>query len=58
MLRDRAARELAVETAFTSFYGIGYLCVSAHVYNIPADCEYFAEQCVPVLGVWAQKSCR
>ncbi|MEV7391639.1 aminotransferase class V-fold PLP-dependent enzyme [Streptomyces sp. NPDC091215] len=55
-LRDRVARELAVEAAFTSFDGIGYLRVSAHVYNTPADYEYFAERCVPVLGAWALES--
>ncbi|MEU9387024.1 hypothetical protein AB0D38_41485, partial [Streptomyces sp. NPDC048279] len=55
-LRDRVARELAVEAAFTSFGGIGYLRVSAHVYNTPADYEYFAEKCVPVLGNWARQS--
>ncbi|MER5527283.1 aminotransferase class V-fold PLP-dependent enzyme [Streptomyces sp. NPDC002677] len=54
-LRDRAARELAVEAAFTSFGAIGYLRVSAHVYNTPADYEHFAEKCVPVLGNWARE---
>ncbi|GGZ45192.1 aminotransferase class V-fold PLP-dependent enzyme [Streptomyces bluensis] len=53
-LRDRVAEELAVEAAFTSFDGIGYLRLSAHVYNTPADYEYFAEACVPVLGEWAR----
>ncbi|MEV5432639.1 aminotransferase class V-fold PLP-dependent enzyme [Streptomyces sp. NPDC052701] len=52
-LRDRAAGELGVEAAFTSFGGIGYLRLSAHVYNTAADYEYFAEECVPVLGEWA-----
>ncbi|MEU9152890.1 aminotransferase class V-fold PLP-dependent enzyme [Streptomyces sp. NPDC048417] len=54
-LRDRVARELAVEAAFTSFDGIGYLRVSAHVYNTPADYEHFAEKYVPVLGNWARE---
>ncbi|MGW7423880.1 aminotransferase class V-fold PLP-dependent enzyme [Streptomyces sp. NPDC054813] len=54
-LRDRVARELDVEAAFTSFGGIGYLRVSAHVYNTPADYEYFADKCVPVLGNWARE---
>ncbi|MFG2938644.1 aminotransferase class V-fold PLP-dependent enzyme [Streptomyces sp. NPDC048282] len=54
-LRDRVARELAVEAAFTSFDGIGYLRVSAHVYNTPADYEHFAERCVPVLADWARE---
>jgi len=53
-LRDRAARELGVETAFTSFGGVGYLRLSAHVYNTAADYEHFAERCVPVLGEWAR----
>ncbi|WP_053756213.1 aminotransferase class V-fold PLP-dependent enzyme [Streptomyces sp. AS58] len=53
-LRDRAAAELGVEAAFTSFGGTGYLRLSAHVYNTAADYEYFAEECVPVLGEWAR----
>nr|WP_206313524.1 aminotransferase class V-fold PLP-dependent enzyme [Streptomyces coryli] len=53
-LRDRAASELGVEAAFTAFGGVGYLRLSAHVYNTPADYEYFAETCVPVLGTWAR----
>ncbi|MBO8192686.1 aminotransferase class V-fold PLP-dependent enzyme [Streptomyces oryzae] len=53
-LRDRAAQELGVEVAFTSFGGAGYLRLSAHVYNTPADYEYFAEVCVPALGEWAR----
>lgn len=55
-LRDRAARELGVETAFTSFGGTGYLRLSAHVYNTAADYEYFAEECVPALGAWARQT--
>ncbi|MFS8198047.1 aminotransferase class V-fold PLP-dependent enzyme [Streptomyces sp. CWNU-52B] len=53
-LRDRAARELGVEAAFTSFGGVGYMRLSAHVYNTAADYEYFAEDCVPLLGRWAR----
>lgn len=53
-LRDRAAAELGVEAAFTSFGGLGYLRLSAHVYNTAEDYEYFAERCVPVLGEWAR----
>lgn len=55
-LRDRVVRELDVEAAFTSFGGVGYLRLSAHVYNTPADYEYFAEECVPVLGAWAREN--
>jgi isopenicillin-N epimerase len=53
-LRDRAAAELGVEAAFTSFGGVGYVRLSAHVYNTAEDYEYFAERCVPVLGAWAR----
>lgn len=53
-LRDRAAAELGVEAAFTSFGGVGYWRLSAHVYNTAEDYEYFAERCVPVLGEWAR----
>ncbi|MDK1347006.1 aminotransferase class V-fold PLP-dependent enzyme [Streptomyces sp. 378] len=53
-LRDRVARELGVEAAFTSFDGVGYMRLSAHVYNVAADYEYFAEDCVPVLSTWAR----
>ncbi|MFD8542625.1 aminotransferase class V-fold PLP-dependent enzyme [Streptomyces sp. NPDC059649] len=57
-LRDRVARELHVETAFTSFAGVGYLRLSAHVYNTAADYEYFAEECAPVLAEWARETPR
>lgn len=53
-LRDRVARELAVEAAFTSFGGVGYFRLSTHVYNTAADFEYFAERCVPQLAEWAR----
>ncbi|MFJ8603099.1 aminotransferase class V-fold PLP-dependent enzyme [Streptomyces shenzhenensis] len=53
-LRDRVARELGVAAAFTSFDGVGYLRLSTHVYNTAADYEYFAENCVPVLGEWSR----
>jgi len=54
-LRDRVAEGLGVEAAFTSFDGVGYLRLSAHVYNTAADYEYFAGECVPVLGEWARE---
>lgn len=55
-LRDRATTELGVEAAFTSFDGTGYLRLSAHVYNTPADYDRFAESCVPVLHDWARQT--
>ncbi|MBO1329778.1 aminotransferase class V-fold PLP-dependent enzyme [Streptomyces sp. VRA16 Mangrove soil] len=54
VLRDRAAAELGAETAFTSFDGVAYLRLSAHVYNTPADYEEFAERCVPALLAWSR----
>ncbi|MFI5874964.1 aminotransferase class V-fold PLP-dependent enzyme [Streptomyces sp. NPDC051445] len=53
-LRDRASAELGVEAAFTSFDGLGYLRLSAHVHNTPDDYAYFAEVCVPVVEKWAR----
>lgn len=53
-LRDRVARELGVEAAFTSFDGMAYMRLSAHVYNTAADYEHFADACVPVLAEWAR----
>ncbi|GAA1986528.1 aminotransferase class V-fold PLP-dependent enzyme [Catenulispora subtropica] len=53
-LRDRVGRELGVGAAFSSFGGVGYLRLSAHVYNTAADYEHFAEHCVPVLAGWAR----
>ncbi|MEU6405840.1 aminotransferase class V-fold PLP-dependent enzyme [Streptomyces sp. NPDC046985] len=55
-LRDRATAELAAEAAFTSFDGVGYLRLSAHVYNTPADYERFADACVPVVLDWARRA--
>ncbi|MCX4767652.1 aminotransferase class V-fold PLP-dependent enzyme [Streptomyces sp. NBC_01275] len=55
-LRDRATVELGVEASFTSFAGLGYLRLSAHVYNTPSDYEYFAEHCVPVVEKWAREA--
>ncbi|MFF3736997.1 aminotransferase class V-fold PLP-dependent enzyme [Streptomyces sp. NPDC002566] len=55
-LRDRAVAELGAETAFTSFAGAGYLRLSAHVYNTPADYEEFAERCAPVVRAWAAEA--
>ncbi|MFB7598151.1 aminotransferase class V-fold PLP-dependent enzyme [Streptomyces sp. NPDC056160] len=55
-LRDRATAELAAETAFTSFDGVGYLRLSAHVYNTPADYERFADSCVPLVQAWARRA--
>ncbi|KQX61276.1 aminotransferase class V-fold PLP-dependent enzyme [Streptomyces sp. Root1310] len=55
-LRDRATAELGVEAAFTSFDGLGYLRLSAHVYNTPDDYRHFAETCVPVVEKWAREA--
>ncbi|MET9730158.1 aminotransferase class V-fold PLP-dependent enzyme [Streptomyces sp. NPDC006458] len=55
VLRERVAQELGVAAAFTSFDGVGYLRLSTHVYNTPADVETFAERCVPALWAWARE---
>jgi isopenicillin-N epimerase len=55
-LRDRVIDELGALCSFTSFNGTGYLRLSTHVYNTPADYEDFAERCVPALWEWARAS--
>jgi len=52
-LRDRVIDELRALCSFTTFKGVGYLRISTHVYNTPADYEDFAERCVPRLWEWA-----
>lgn len=51
-LRARVLAELDAECAFGQFGGAGYLRLSAHVYNTPADYEEFAARCVPVIAGW------
>ncbi len=46
-LRMDLLDEVGVETAFTSFRGVGYFRLSAHLYNEAADYEAFVERCVP-----------
>ncbi|CAN7493993.1 aminotransferase class V-fold PLP-dependent enzyme [Microbacterium maritypicum] len=46
-LRMDLLDEVGVETAFTSFRGVGYFRLSAHLYNEAADYETFVERCVP-----------
>lgn len=43
------------ETAVTTFDGAGYLRLSTHLYNTPADYEAFAERAVPELAVLARE---
>ena len=40
--------------AATQGDGVGYVRLSAHVYNTAADYEFFAERCVPALAGWAR----
>lgn len=57
-LRDRLAREFAVEAAFTSFGGVGYYRLSTHAYNTATDFEAFVERMVPTLCEWARDASR
>ncbi|GAB2572222.1 aminotransferase class V-fold PLP-dependent enzyme [Microlunatus antarcticus] len=52
-LRDRMLAEAGMETAFTSFDGRGYLRLSAHAYNTPADYLDLVERGIPLLQRWA-----
>jgi len=55
-LRERVAKELRIEAAFTSFAGAGYWRLSAHAYNTAADYDHIAERCVPMLCAWAREN--
>lgn len=44
------------ETAITTFDGLGYLRLSTHLYNTPADYEAFAERVVPELAALAREN--
>ncbi|MCK2034644.1 aminotransferase class V-fold PLP-dependent enzyme [Microbacterium sp. SSW1-49] len=46
-LRMQLLDETGVETAFTSFRGIGYFRLSAHLYTEASDFEAFVERCIP-----------
>ncbi|WP_435747786.1 aminotransferase class V-fold PLP-dependent enzyme [Microbacterium sp. PMB16] len=46
-LRMELLDETGVETAFTSFRGIGYFRLSAHLYSEASDYEAFVERCIP-----------
>ncbi|MDQ0728126.1 aminotransferase class V-fold PLP-dependent enzyme [Microbacterium sp. W4I20] len=46
-LRMDLLDEVGVETAFTSFRGIGYFRLSAHLYSEASDFEAFVERCIP-----------
>lgn len=46
-LRMDLLDETGVETAFTSFRGVGYFRLSAHLYTEASDFEAFVERCIP-----------
>ncbi|MEJ1087887.1 aminotransferase class V-fold PLP-dependent enzyme [Microbacterium sp. Mu-80] len=48
-LRMQLLDEVGVETAFTSFRGIGYFRLSVHLYTETSDFDAFVERCVPQL---------
>lgn len=48
-LRMQMIDRVGVETAFTSFEGIGYLRLSAHLYTLPEDFHGFIDRCIPVI---------
>lgn len=46
-LRMELLDETAVETAFTSFRGVGYFRLSVHLYTEASDIDAFVERCIP-----------
>lgn len=55
-VRAYISEQLDIETAITTFGGAGFLRLSAHLYNTPADYEEFAERAVPDLVRLARAS--
>lgn len=54
-VRALISDRFAFETAITTFDGVGYLRLSTHLYNTPADYEAFAERAVPELARLARE---
>ncbi|MFI9485762.1 aminotransferase class V-fold PLP-dependent enzyme [Promicromonospora sp. NPDC052451] len=54
-LRLRLLDLAGVESAFTSFGGVGYLRLSAHLYTEPRDFEAFVERAVPQILAFADE---
>lgn len=48
-LRMDLLDETGVETAFTSFRGVGYYRLSVHLYTDSSDIEAFIDRCIPSL---------
>ena len=55
-LRMQLFDEIGVESAFTSFNGIGYFRLSVHLYTTVADFEAFVDRCVPAILHKAEQS--
>lgn len=51
-LRDRLCDATGIECAFTSFRGVGYARLSAHLYTVPDDISTFIDRAVPLLVQW------
>lgn len=54
-LRDRLFEATGIESAFTSFRGIGYVRLSIHLYTVSADIEDFIARAVPLLVRWSDE---
>lgn len=53
-LSVRLREAFDMQTAVTTLNGVGYLRLSAHVYNTAADYEFVAERAVPALVEWSR----
>jgi len=54
-LRMRLLDLAGIESAFTSFGGVGYLRLSVHLYTEPADFDAFVERGVPRILAFAEE---
>lgn len=54
-LRDRLYDATRIESAFTSFRGVGYVRLSVHLYTTTDDISAFIDRAVPLLVGWSRE---
>ncbi|MFZ4841545.1 aminotransferase class V-fold PLP-dependent enzyme [Mycetocola saprophilus] len=54
-LRERLFAATGIESAFTSFRGIGYVRLSVHLYTVQADIDAFINRAIPPLVEWSRE---
>ncbi|OZG66605.1 aminotransferase class V [Bifidobacterium hapali] len=54
VVRRQVIQQFGFEATFTSFDGVGYMRLSAYIYNTADDYRRFADEIVPVLVAWSR----